>query len=148
MQQFGEFFLNHWELFLALILILAMLASTSFSSNLRGFKDLEPMQAVQKMNHDNALVVDIRENNEINEGMISGSRHMPLSTLADKVDQLTKDKDRPMLVVCRSGQRSAKACGILRKQGFEPLYSLKGGIMAWENASYPLEKNSKKKKKS
>lgn len=148
MQQFGEFFLNHWELFLALILVLAMMASTSLSSNLRGFQDLEPMQAVQKMNHDNALVLDIRESNEIKEGMITGSLHMPMSTLADKIEQLSKHKDRPVLVICRSGQRSAKACGILRKQGFEPLYSLKGGIMAWENASYPLEKNSKKKKKS
>jgi len=59
-----------------------------------------------------------------------------------RIKELDKFKSKPILVSCRSGQRSAQACRILKKQGFENVTNLAGGVMAWESANLPMEKKA------
>ncbi|MEO7558058.1 MAG: rhodanese-like domain-containing protein [Gammaproteobacteria bacterium] len=138
MQQITTFILNHWELFLALVVILALLASTGLSHNLLGFKELQPPELTQMVNHQNAVVLDVREDKEFGEGHIVNAVHVPLSTLEVRLKTLEKFKGRPIITTCQTGDRSARAAALLRKHGFEPVYKLAGGLMAWRGAKLPL----------
>jgi len=145
MQRFGEFFINHWDLFLALAVILAMLIGGPIMRRIRGYKEVEPLDAVQLINHQDALLVDVREDSEYRDGHVQDSLHVPLSRFASELGKLENHKEKTIIVGCRSGHRSAKACGILRQNGFESVYNLKGGVMAWQSAGMPLTRGSAKK---
>ena len=142
-----EFVINHWDLFLALAIILAMMFSGGLGSRLRGYKQITALEAVQLLNHDDAVLVDVREDSEFNDGHIIDARHIPLGRLGERLDELEAFRDKPIVVNCRSGHRSASACARLRKNGFNSVYNLKGGIMAWQSAGLPLQKPSKGKKR-
>lgn len=147
MQRFGEFFLNHWDLFLALAIILALLVWQTLRARLRGFKEIDPGEAVQVINRDEAVVLDVREESEYKEGHIANSLHIPLGSLSSRLSELDKFREKPILVGCRSGNRSAHACGMLTKQGFAAVYNLRGGVVAWQNAGLPVTKGGKAKKR-
>lgn len=147
MQQFFQFALHHWDLFLALFVILAMLVKHSFAARISGYQDLAPLEAVQLMNHEDAMVVDVREESEFKQGHLQNAMHIPLGALHSRVGELEQYKAKAVIVGCRSGARSARACGLLRKQGFEKVFNLRGGILAWENANLPIDKGGKRRKK-
>lgn len=101
---------------------------------------LTPAQATQLINREDAQVIDVREQSEWAKGRIAGSRHIPVGQLDQRIGDLEKFKERPLIVVCASGMRSASACSTLRKAGFEKVFALDGGIGAWEQAGLPLTK--------
>jgi rhodanese-related sulfurtransferase len=138
MQQLSTFIVNHWELFLALVIILTLLASTGFSQKLLGFKEVQPQELTQMINRQNAVVLDVREDKDFSAGHIVNAVHVPLSNLETRLKSLEKFKGRPVITTCQTGDRSARAAAILRKQGFEPVYKLAGGLMAWREAKLPL----------
>jgi rhodanese-related sulfurtransferase len=140
MQQLTEFVGNHPGLFLALAVIVGLLAWTSFRGRFQGFKAVGPIEATQLINHQDAWVLDVREDAEFRDGYILNSEHVPLSQLSSSTKRLEKRKGKPVIVGCRSGSRSAGACASLVKQGFSEVYNLKGGILAWQNANLPLVK--------
>jgi rhodanese-related sulfurtransferase len=147
MQQFGQFVVNHWDLFLALALLTAMMFGGGLNSRLRGFTNVDPVSAVQLINREEAVILDVRENSEVKDGLILGAIHIPLGGLKSRLAELDEFKTKPVIVGCRSGHRSATACGQLKKEGFETVYNLKGGVLAWKNAGMPLQKEIKSKKK-
>jgi rhodanese-related sulfurtransferase len=65
---------------------------------------------------------------------------MPVAEMEKRAKEIEKFKQRPVIVICRSGTRSVSACGALRKNGFQEVFALKGGILGWQQASMPLEK--------
>ncbi len=140
MQLFSEFAANHWELFLALALILGLLLKSLFGEKLQGYQSVDPIEAIGLINHQDAVVLDVRTDKEYSQGHILNSIHMPLGSLKNRMTELEKHKRKHIIVGCRSGQRSAGACGQLRKQGFEHVYNLRGGLMGWQNANLPLTK--------
>lgn len=75
--------------------------------------------------------VDVRTKAEFKENHIRDFDNMPLQNLANNLNKL--DKTKPVYVICRSGGRSSSACGLLSKSGFENVYNVKGGMMAWES---------------
>lgn len=101
---------------------------------------LTPAQATQLINREDAQVIDVREQPEWAKGRIAGSRHIPVGQLDQRIGDLEKFKERPLIVVCASGMRSASACSTLRKAGFDKVFALDGGIGAWEQAGLPLTK--------
>jgi len=103
--------------------------------------DIGTVEAVQLINRRDALVIDVRESDEFVSGHIVNSRHIPLAQLTDNLKSLEKFKTRPIIVNCRSGSRAAGAVGILRKHGFDEVFTLQGGILAWSQAGMPLEKS-------
>ncbi len=143
MQQFTTFVTDQWILFLALAGILALLARTWIAPRLSGVKEVNPQEAVRLINSDNAVVLDVRLDNEYKEGHIVSALHIPLGTLEGRIKELEKHRGAPIVVNCRSGQRSMRGCQLLRKHGFDNVYNLSGGIMAWEKATLPLTKGGK-----
>ncbi len=117
-----------------------MLLWSFFGNRLRGVKDIECADALQLINHKNALVLDVREEKEFNGGHILHAKLIPLGRLAERIGELERNRTQAIVVMCRSGQRSASACVLLGKQGFGQAYNLAGGVQAWQKAGLPLEK--------
>ena len=138
MQQFFGFIFNHWLLFLALVVIVAMLSMTMVRARLLGFQELKAGDAVQLINHKDPLVLDVRETDEYQSGHIQGAVHIPVGELEDRVDELQDSRERPILIYCRAGQRSAQAAAVLKRREFSQIYKLDGGIMAWQAAHLPV----------
>lgn len=118
----------------------AMLLWTTFGNRIRGIQEVDSTAALQLINHKQALVLDVREQSEYQAGHVLKAKLLPLGKLNERIGELEKYKDQPIVVVCRSGNRSAAACAMLSKQGFTQAYNLSGGIMAWQKGNLPLEK--------
>ncbi len=138
MDLFISFVSHNWMLIIALVVILVMLFFNLFGSRLRGYQVIGPIESVSLINHEDAVILDVRENNEYHNGHILNSIHIPQGNLPNRIKELEKYKTKPIIVGCRSGHRSSHACALLKKQGFETVYNLKGGVMAWQNANLPL----------
>ena len=117
-----------------------MLLWPLFGNRLRGVKEVGSAGALQLINHKNAFVLDVREENEFNTGHVLNSKLIPLGKLRERIGELERYRERPIVAVCRSGQRSTAACVLLGKQGFSQVYNLAGGVLAWQKANLPLEK--------
>ena len=140
MEQFVEFAGNHEILFLALGLILGLLTYNLLVGN-KGA--LDPLSATAKINHEDAVVVDVRPAADYSKGHIINAINIPSNGFAKQIGTLDKYKDRPIIISCRSGAQSSHACNQLRKQGFGEVYNLRGGILAWQNANLPISKKKK-----
>jgi rhodanese-related sulfurtransferase len=130
---------NIWLILLAAVSGF-MLVGGGLFSRISGIKQIGPQEAVMLFNHQEALVLDVREQSEWQDGHIAKAKHIPLGKLKDKLSELERHKDKPIITVCRSGNRSNHACGVLKKAGFENLHNLAGGMQAWEQAGLPREK--------
>lgn len=117
-----------------------MLFWSMFGNRIRGIKDVDPVAATQLINHKNALVLDVREDAEYKAGHVLNAKLIPLGKLGERIGELEKYRDKPVVVVCRSGARSANACALLGKQGFAEVYNLAGGMIAWQKANLPVKK--------
>lgn len=140
MDQYIQFITNHYLLGSAWMVVFIMLVYSFIGAQLRGFSSVNPAMATQLINRNDAVILDVREDNEYREGHIVNSVHIPMSYLNDRLKDLEKYKGKPIIVGCRSGQRSSHACSVLKKQGFETVYNLSGGIMAWKSDNLPLTK--------
>lgn len=80
-------------------------------------------------------MVDVRGPDEWEAGHVDGAVHIPADELEDRLDEL--DRSRPVVTVCRSGNRSTEAAGVLRAHGFQA-ESLEGGMLAWERSGLPF----------
>lgn len=118
----------------------AMLLWSVFGNRIRGIREVDCTAALQLINHKNAVVLDVREDGEYKHGHILNSMHIPLGKLNERIGELEKHKEQPVVVVCRTGNRSAGACATLGKSGFGQAYNLTGGILAWQKANLPLRK--------
>ena len=140
MDQLITFTSNNTILVISIIIVSLMLIHSFLGEKLRGYSSVTPVQSTQMINRENAVVIDVREINEYSDGHIIDSVHIPLSNLNTRVTELDKHKSQKVIVACRSGHRSSNACAKLRKNGFEEVYNLSGGVMAWQNANLPLIK--------
>jgi rhodanese-related sulfurtransferase len=104
-----------------------------------GTGGVTPAAAVQLMNKEKAVVIDVCSAEEYAAGHVAGAKHIPLADLAT-AKGLPGNKKLPIVVVCASGQRSAKAAAELRKMGHENVQSLAGGLKAWREANLPVDK--------
>ncbi len=105
-----------------------------------GVVNVSASEAVLLINRSNAIVLDVRDDAEFAAGHITDARHIPLARLSERIGELEKFKDKPILVNCQAGVRSGKACDILRKHQFTGLHNLQGGLNAWIAAKLPVVK--------
>lgn len=117
-----------------------MLLLPSFKKGAGGVPNLSTAEAINLINRNHALVLDVREDAEFASGHIVDAKHIPLAKLAERLNELSKYKDKPILVNCQRGMRSAKACEILRKAEFKQVNNLQGGLEAWLAAKLPVVK--------
>ena len=135
-----QFVQNNLMLIAVALLSAGMLVWPMIGRRISGVKEVETLEATQLINHRDAMILDVREDKEFSTGHLPNAKHIPLGQLAARLKDVEKFKNKPIVVNCRSGARSATACGILRKNGFEEVYNLKGGINAWQQANMPVEK--------
>ena len=135
-----QFVINNWYLFVALGVILFLLAVGPISQQMYSIKNANAAQTVQLLNRENAVVVDVCEPKEFSAGHVPNAINLPLSSLKERLRDLDKYKNKPVIVSCRSGNRSQKGAVILRKHGFPTVYHLSGGLQAWERDNLPVEK--------
>ena len=143
--QFSDFVVNNWPLFVALVIISFLLARTWMGPG--ALASIRPAEAVQLINHQNAVIVDVRSDKEYQEGHIVNSLHIPLGVLENRLSDLKDHKNDSLIMVCRSGTRSTSAANILKKQGFETVKNLQGGMLAWGSANLPVTTAKTKHKK-
>jgi rhodanese-related sulfurtransferase len=105
-----------------------------------GAANASPNEAVLLINRANAMVLDVRDDAEFAGGHIAGAKHIPAAELDARIGEIRRFKDKPLLVSCESGVRSAKACEVLRKHEFSQLHNLQGGLSAWIQAKLPVVK--------
>lgn len=105
-----------------------------------GVAETSPNEAVLLINRANAVVLDVRDEAEFAGGHIADARNIPLSQLEARIGEIRKLKDRPIIVNCQTGLRSAKAGDILRKHEFSKVHNLQGGLNAWVQAKLPVVK--------
>ncbi|UJL45116.1 rhodanese-like domain-containing protein [Virgibacillus sp. NKC19-16] len=92
--------------------------------------EMEPNELENRMKKDNDLVViDVREDEEVAQGMIEDAKHIPLAQIPESKDAL--DKSKHYVFVCRSGKRSMKAASFMDEQGYQ-VSNMVGGMLKWE----------------
>jgi len=130
------------NIWLILIMVTSglMLLWSFVGNRLRGIRDVDCAGALQMINHKDALVLDVRENEEYKSGHLLNAKQIPLVKLRERIGEVERYRDGPIVVVCRRGQRSATACALLGREGYAQVYNLAGGVMAWQKANLPLEK--------
>ncbi len=96
--------------------------------------------AVQLINREKAVIIDVCEPNEFAKEHLKGAKNLPLSQLEEKLAALVKNKELPLILVCTSGLRSKRAVAVAKKLGYVNAQNMVGGNRAWKEANLPLEK--------
>ena len=136
----GEFIINNIALVALFLASGAMLFWPEISRMTAGAAQIGTLEATRLMNQGSTLVLDIREGDEFTQGHLPRARHIPLSQLSNRLDEIGKFKDKPVIVTCKTGARAGAAARALKQAGFNQVYQLRGGVAAWEQASLPVEK--------
>jgi rhodanese-related sulfurtransferase len=97
-------------------------------------------EAVHLINREKAVVVDVCEPAEYEQGHIGGSRNVPLGQLEQRLPEVVKNKTLPVIIVCASGSRAQRAASSAKRLGYDKAQALAGGLKAWRDANLPVEK--------
>ena len=135
-----DFLLSQNNLLIIIVAVTAAIA-LALPSLLKGkSKSLSISQAVQVVNQQNGLFVDVRTPEHFKAASIAQSRSLPTADIESRHNSLPKD--RPLIVVCERGRDASAAVGKLSKLGFQNVFSLEGGIQAWTQAGMPVSRKS------
>ncbi len=133
-----DFVLANWMLIAVALVSGGMLLMPMLTGG--GGAGLTPAAAVQLINREKAVVIDVCEPAEYQAGHVGGAKSIPLGELEAKLPGAVKNKATPLVLVCASGMRSGRAVAIARKLGYDNAQSLSGGLKSWREASLPIEK--------
>ena len=134
-----DFFVQNWMLFVVAISSGAMLLWPTLGKG-GGADGVSPTEAVQLINREKAVVVDVCSPEEFATGHVTGAKSVPLGELEAKLGGVVKNKSVPVVMVCASGMRSRRAVAVAKKLGYEKVYTLTGGMGAWRGANLPVQK--------
>ena len=135
-----KFFIDNWFLILAAFVSGALLLWPLVRGGVGGAR-VTASQAVMLINREKAVLIDVSEPAEYAAGHAAGAKNVPLGSL-ESSNELPKNKALPLVVLCPTGARAARAAGILRKLGYENSRVLEGGLNAWRTANLPIEKSA------
>ena len=130
-----EFFSQQWLLLLALAATLTMLF---LHESRKAGPAVSPQQAINLVNGEGGIFLDIRDGAEYNKAHIADARHIPLAQLATRKAELSGCEDKPLIVVCKLGQSSGTATRQLREAGFSRAQKMSGGMMEWNAMKLPV----------
>lgn len=138
-QDIISFIMAHWLLCSAFaILLIALFVEEARSKGLMG--QISPQEAVKLMNHESAVVIDIRDRNAYQDGHIIGAVNIPRADLEKDLSKMDKYKNQAVIIVCAMGQTAGALSAKLKKQAFPNIHVLSGGMHAWKNAQMPVVK--------
>ncbi len=138
MDQLTQFATNHWQLVLTLTVILTIILFNEFVSQKKRGKELSTSAAIEMINHENAVIFDLRDADAFRAGHIIDAIHASADDLG--ATRCEKYKTKPVILVCARGLQSATLAAKLRIKGFTQLSILAGGMTAWQTAGLPLIK--------
>ena len=136
-----NFFVENWYLFAAALVSGGLLIWPILTQGTTAGVKVSAADAVQLINRERAVLIDISEPAQYAAGHVAGSRSVPLASLEASRD-LPKNKSLPLVVVCPTGSRAPRAVAVLKKLGFENARALAGGLDAWRAANLPVEKTA------
>ncbi|MFZ2450630.1 MAG: rhodanese-like domain-containing protein [Methylovulum miyakonense] len=119
--------------------VFALLLWGSSNAVVRADAGVSPKEAAAMQSSKNAIIVDVREDNEWQEQHIPGALHIPLSQLDSRMGELKGRQHGAIVMQCRSGKRSAKAQAALQSAGFANVYNMEGGLLAWQQQGLSVE---------
>jgi rhodanese-related sulfurtransferase len=134
-----DFILQNW-MFIAAAVVSGgqLLWPTLAGGAVGGGGGITPSEAVQLMNREKAVVVDVCSPQEFAQGHIAGARSVPLGELEARLEGAVKNKALPVILVCASGVRSGRALAVAKKLGYGNARSLGGGMKSWREANLPV----------
>jgi rhodanese-related sulfurtransferase len=139
-----EFIGNHLALAALFLILLLGILGTEIARLLRKYKELSPAGLTLLMNRESPLMIDLSAYADFEKAHIPGSKHVALSQFDPEQKDLAKAKELPVVVIDKDGRGAAdKAAQRLVKAGFAKVYTLGGGIFAWQQAQLPVAKGSK-----
>ncbi|KZY96735.1 MULTISPECIES: rhodanese-like domain-containing protein [Thalassolituus] len=137
MDQYIEFVVNHWWL---VGIWAAFLIALLWDNNRRNGQTVSTAEATTMINRQNALVLDIRDKADFKAGHLVNAVNIPYASLAQRMNELDKERERPIVLVCKTGQTVSMAGKMLREKGFNAV-RMKGGMMEWNSQNLPVVKN-------
>ena len=133
-----KFIVDNWYLILLALVSGALLVVPILKGAAQG--GLTAAMAVQLINREKAVVIDVCGADEYSAGHVVGAKNVPLADLEARLPVVVKNKALPLIMVCASGPRAARAVAVAKKLGYDNAQVLAGGIKAWSAAGMPLEK--------
>ena len=137
MDQVFEFIGNHPYLFVAFAVLLALFIRNETQ---RGGRSVTAQELVNLVNREDAVIVDVRDKKEYDQGHIANAVNIPYASLDSRISELGEYKEKPIVLTCKMGQHAGPAGTSLRKQGFVNVSRLSGGIAEWRNQNLPVVK--------
>jgi len=134
---------NHMALSALFVIILVALVALEFGRLLRKFKELTPAGLTLLINRESPLLVDLSARADFEKMHVPGARHVLPSQFDPEHKDLAKARDLPVVVMDKDGRGSDKAAQRLVKAGFTRVYTLGGGVLAWQQAQLPVAKGGK-----
>ncbi|CAG0987292.1 thiosulfate sulfurtransferase [Methylophilaceae bacterium] len=104
---------------------------------MQGYNEIEANELFDMMANEKLLLVDVRNDDEVARGMISGAQHLPLAMVPVKFESL--NSDQALVFYCHSGIRSAQAAAFVASKGRRQVFNLRGGVLAWGKAGYSFQ---------
>lgn len=138
MDRIIEFATSHYLLVLAFFVLWA---AFFVIESRRGGKPINPQVATNLVNQQNAVIVDVRDNDEFRAGHIPGSLNIPAGKAMERISELEQYKDRPLILTCKMGNQAAHLGRQLRGKGFKELFRIQGGVTAWRNDNLPVARS-------
>lgn len=138
MEQLGEFISNHMILVSVFVILLVVLIRTLITDITQKGMNISTSEATQMINREDAVIIDIRDKAEFEDGHIINAINIPFNSIKEQTAQIAKHKSAPIIICCRSGLNASSAVAPIKAAGAERVYRLKGGIDAWRSASLPL----------
>jgi len=146
MEHFPEFVANHLFLFALLASILILLFWNLFGTAWSGIVTINSRETIRMMNHQDAVLLDIRKTGEFSNGHILGAGNIPADSIGEQQTEMAKYKGKPVILCCENGNDSIRIGRMLKMQGIEKIYCMKGGLQAWRAANLPLTRDTKSDK--
>ncbi|KTD73936.1 rhodanese-like domain-containing protein [Legionella tucsonensis] len=137
MEHLGQFIINHWQLWLALIVILLLIFINELVTQKKKAKELTPQAAVDLINNENAVVIDLRDKEVFKQGHIIDSINVKSEDFEQQ--KMDKYKNVPLILISTRVFEAQTIASKIRTQGYQP-HILSGGITSWQNAELPLVK--------
>jgi rhodanese-related sulfurtransferase len=133
-----KFIVDNWMLILIAVSSGAMLAWPLIRGTAGG--SLTAQGAVQLINRERAVMIDVRDATEYAAGHATGARNVPLDQLEQKLPGTVKNKSLPVLLMCATGARAQRALATAKKLGYEQAQVVGGGLKSWKDANLPIDK--------
>jgi len=135
MERYLEFAINHWEMVLALMLTLSVLLITE---RRKAAPSVSPQQATVMANGEDVLLLDIRAVADYKAGHVIGAKNIPFADITKRMSELEKYRDKPIIIICKTGQTASGAANVLKKAEYSNVQRMAGGMAEWTGQNLPL----------